>query len=98
MFILGNFFSAIGYVLRVFINFEITIIIISAILSWIPGVYSSRIYHVFKELAELVERPLRRYIPLIGYLDITPFIAILVLIFIDRFIAQSLIDLGWRLR
>ncbi len=98
MFILGNFFSAIGYVLRVAINFEIIIVIITAILSWIPGIYSFRLYHILRDIAEIVERPIRKIIPPLGYIDITPLIAILVLVFLDRFLAQSLIDLGWRLR
>lgn len=98
MFILGNFFSAIGYVLRIAINFEITVIIIAAILSWIPGMYSFKLYHVLRDIAEIVERPIRKLIPQLGYIDITPLIALLVLVFLDRFLAQSLIDLGWRLR
>ncbi|MGQ9856490.1 MAG: YggT family protein [Fervidobacterium sp.] len=98
MFILGNFFYAVGVVLRAAINFEVTVIIIAAILSWIPGVYQFRIYHALRAIADLVERQIRKFIPPIGYVDITPLIAILLLIFLDRFLAQSLIDLGWRLR
>lgn len=98
MFFLGNFFSAIGYVLRVAINFEIAVIIIGAILSWIPGMAYSRFYQALREMADIVERPIRRYVPPIGYVDITPLIALLLLVFLDRFLAQSLIELGWRLR
>jgi len=98
MFIIGNLFSALGVVLRVLINFETAVIIIAAILSWIPQAYSFRIYHVFRDLADIVERPIRKFIPPLGFIDITPLIALLVLLFIDRFLAQSLIDLGWRLR
>ncbi|MCX7653132.1 MAG: YggT family protein [Fervidobacterium sp.] len=98
MFVLGNFFSATGYVLRVAINFEIVVIIVASILSWIPGAYSFRFYQALREIADIVERPMRRLIPPFGYIDITPLIAILVLIFLDRFLAQSLIELGWRLR
>lgn len=98
MFILGNFFSAIGYVLRIAINFEMTVIIIAAILSWIPGMYSFRLYHILRDIAEIVERPIRKLVPPLVYIDITPLVAILLLVFLDRFLAQSLIDLGWRLR
>ncbi|MFN3328003.1 MAG: YggT family protein [Fervidobacterium sp.] len=98
MFILGNFFSAIGYVLQVFINFEMVVIIVAAILSWIPNAYSFKFYHALRQLADLIERPLRRIIPPIGIVDITPLIAVLLLIFLDRFLAQSLIELGLRLK
>lgn len=98
MFVLGNFFSAIGYVLRVAINFEIAVIVIAALLSWIPGLTYTRLYQSLRGLADVVERPLRRFIPPVGFIDITPLVALLLLIFIDRFIAESLIELGWRLR
>ncbi|MFN3691644.1 MAG: YggT family protein [Fervidobacterium sp.] len=98
MFILGNFFSAIGYVLQVFINFEMIVIIVAAIFSWIPNAYSFRFYHALRQMADWIERPLRRIIPPIGFVDITPLVAILLLIFLDRFLAQSLIELGWRLK
>ncbi|HQG02149.1 MAG TPA: YggT family protein, partial [Fervidobacterium sp.] len=55
-------------------------------------------YHFLRSLSDLIERPLRRFIPNIGYVDITPIIAILILVFIDQFLAQTLIDLGLRLR
>lgn len=93
-----KFFSAIGYVLRIAINFEMTVIIIAAILSWIPGMYSFRLYHILRDIAEIVERPIRKLVPPLVYIDITPLVAILLLVFLDRFLAQSLIDLGWRLR
>ena len=98
MFVLGNFFSAVGIVLRVFVDFETAVIIISAILSWIPGIRQFGFYNFLRNLADIVERPLRRFIPNIGYVDITPLIAILILIFVDRFLAQTLIDLGWTLK
>ncbi len=94
MFVLGNFFIALGYVLKTVIQFEIIVIIVSAILSWIPGVQYHRIYQALRDLADIVERPLRRIVPPIGMVDLTPFIAILLLIFIDGFLVQSIIDLG----
>lgn len=98
MFILGNFFYAVGYVLRILINFETTVIIIAAVLSWIPQLQYTRLYRALRDLADIVERPIRRFVPPIGYVDLTPLIAILLLVFLDRFLVQSLIDLGWRLK
>ncbi|ODN31000.1 YggT family protein [Fervidobacterium thailandense] len=98
MFILGNFFYAVGYVLRILINFETTVIIIAAVLSWIPQLQYTRLYRALMDLADIVERPIRRFVPPIGYIDLTPLIAILLLVFLDKFLVQSLIDLGWRLK
>ncbi|QTA37466.1 YggT family protein [Thermosipho ferrireducens] len=98
MFILGNFVIGIGVALRVFLNIEIVFIIISALLSWIPEAHYHRVYHFFQGVADIVENPIRRIIPRIGPIDITPILAIILIIFLDRFIAQSLIELGYLLK
>jgi len=98
MFILGNFLKAIAIVLRIFIYYEILSIGIYAIMSWFPSPYYSSIRSFFYASSEIILRPLRRFIPPIGMIDITPMIAILVLVFIDNFIVQSLFDLAVRLR
>ncbi|MCD6450616.1 MAG: YggT family protein [Thermotogaceae bacterium] len=98
MFILGNFFKAIAIVLRVFIYYEIFSIAIYALMSWFPSPYYSPIRSFFYASSEIVLRPLRKFIPPIGMIDITPMIAILLLVFIDNFVVQSLFDLAVRLR
>jgi len=98
VFILGNFFYAVGYVLRILINLETTVIVIAAILSWIPQLQFTKLYRALRDLADIVERPIRRLVPPLGYIDITPLLAILLLVFLDKFLVQSLIDLGLKLR
>jgi len=61
MFVLGNLFSAIGIVLRVFIDIETAVIIISAILSWIPGIQQF-VFTIFSEDCQ---------ISLKGHLDVS---------------------------
>lgn len=98
MFVVSNLLFAIAKVLRVLINVEIVFIIISAILSWIPTLRYNPIAMFFHGMADIVLKPLRRIIPPIGMVDITPFIAILILIFLDSFVVQTLLDLALRLR
>ena len=98
MFVVSNLLLAIAKILRILIDVEIVFIIISAILSWIPTLRYNPISLFFHGMAEIVLRPLRRIIPPIGMIDITPFIAILILIFLDTFLVQTLIDIAIRLR
>jgi YggT family protein len=49
-------------------------------------------------LAGLMLNPLRKVFKPIGNVDYTPFIAILILVFIQSFVVQTLIDIGSRLR
>lgn len=96
MFILANFLIGFGYALRILFNIEVIIIVISAVLSWIPE--ARILYYYFQSLADLVEKPIRKFIPRIGPVDISPIIAIILLVFLDRFLAQTFIDLGYLLK
>ena len=98
MFVVGNLLRAIAVVIRIFIYTEMAAIIISALLSWVSPFVYNPVKYFFSSLADIVERPLRRIIPPIGPVDITPFIAILILIFLDSFLVQTLFDLAVRLR
>jgi len=98
MFVVGNLLNAIATVLRIFIYTEIIAIIVSALLSWISPLVYNPIRYFFSSLADIVEKPLRKFIPPLGSVDLTPFIAILLLIFIDSFLVQTLFDLAVRLR
>ena len=102
MFILGNFLYGLGVVFNLFMDFEITVIIVGAILSWIrPMLYSykfDRIFFGIEALSSIVLKPLRRFIPPIGVIDITPMIGLFVLIFLKYFIGNSLIYMGLMLR
>lgn len=98
MFVLSNFLLAIAKVLQVFIYFEFICVILSALLSWITPYH----YYPFRQFVDgvsaIILRPLRKVIPPIGPIDITPMIAILILTFLDIFAVRTLIDLAVMIR
>lgn len=96
VFIFGNFLIGLGIAIRILINIEIMFIVISAILSWFP--ISQNIYYYFQALADIVEKPIRRFLPRIGPIDISPLISIVLLVFLDRFLIQSIIELGYLMK
>ncbi|HOB15920.1 MAG TPA: YggT family protein [Defluviitoga sp.] len=97
MFILGNLFVAIGYVLRIVVIFFEFCIIMSALLSFFMPYYN-KFRGFVDSVANVILNPIRRFIPIvIGPLDFSPMIGFLILIFLDRFLIQSLLDLGLRL-
>ena len=98
MFIAGNFLIAVGEVLRWGINIYIWLIIIRAFLSWVnPDPYNPIVIFLVRS-TDPVLYPLRRRIPPFGGIDFTPLIAIFILVFINKFVSVSLIELGWRLK
>ncbi len=102
MFILGNFLYGLGRAFNLFIDFEMTMIVIGALLSWIrPLVYNykfDRIFFAIEAVSSIVLKPLRKIIPPIGMVDITPMIGFIVLLFLKYSIGNSLIQAGLMLR
>ena len=95
MFILGNFLIAIGRVLHIVIYFFYFVIIIAAVLSWLrPNPYHPVINIIYR-LSDIIVNPIRRFVPPLGFVDISPFITLLILYFIDLFIVRSIIQLGY---
>lgn len=89
-------------VLSVIIELYIYALIASAILSWLTtfNVINTRnrfVYVVMDTLYRLTEpalRPIRRVLPNLGGLDISPIILILLLYFVQNVMAQLVIAVG----
>jgi len=83
------------------INLYIYVIIGAAIFSWLIAfnvvntqnrfVYT--LYDVLNRLTEPALRPIRRFMPNMGGLDLSPIILLLALMFLQTFIAQDLAPL-----
>jgi YggT family protein len=98
MFVISNLLYAIAIVLQLFIYVEIFAVILSALLSWITPFRYSTFRQFIDAVANIVLRPFRKLIPPIGPVDITPMIAIFVLVFLENFVVRTLFDLAVRLR
>jgi YggT family protein len=99
MFLIANLLLAIAHILDIALTVYMWIIIISAIISWVnPDPYNP-IVRFLKAVTEPVYRPIRR---IIGYrfgpIDISPMIVILAIIFIQKFLISSLIDVAYKLK
>ncbi|AKI96772.1 YggT family protein [Kosmotoga pacifica] len=100
MFVLSNFIYSLAVIARIVVELEMFSVILSTVFSWIaPGVYSSvRIF--FQVLSDFIMKPIKRILPglVVGGVDLSPVIAILLLVFIDQFLIATLFDLAHRLR
>ncbi|MDI3382995.1 YggT family protein [Xenophilus aerolatus] len=54
------------------------LLVVYAVLSWVPGV-SSMLRDLVERLAEPLVRPLRKVVPLVGGVDLSPLVAIVLL-------------------
>lgn len=98
MFIIGNLFHAIGYVLDILLTIYMWIIIISALISWVnPDPYNPIVRFLYA-VTDPVLRPIRNRIGIAMGIDVSPMIVILIILFIKYFLVESLFDIAVRMR
>ena len=99
MIVISNLFAAIAEVLRWVLNIFMWIIIARAILSWVsPDPYNPIVRFIHK-VTEPVLYQIRRKIPVsFGGIDFSPIIVLLGVIFLQRFVVQTLYELAISLR
>ena len=99
MFVFANLILALGRMLDILLSLYMWIIIISALISWVnPDPYNP-IVRFLHAVTEPVLRPIRRVIGLrTGFIDISPMIVILAILFAKYFLIQSLIEIAYKLK
>jgi YggT family protein len=91
MYVLGNLIYALAKVLDIAITVYIWIVIIRALLSWVnPDPYNP-IVRFLAAATDPVLSPIRRRLPYLGGLDLSPVIVILILYFLRLFLVPTLI-------
>jgi YggT family protein len=98
MFVVGNFIGALAQVLDIALNALMLIILINALLSWVRPDPNNPIVMLLERVSDFVCDPIRRLFPTsAGGMDFAPFIAMLLIIFLQRFAIGSMRDLALRL-
>jgi len=98
MFVIANLIQAIAVILRIVIyTFEFSIII-SSILSFLMP-YPNKFKYALDSISNIILYPIRKYIPVVfAGLDFSPMLGLIVLVFLDNFLVNSLLELAFRLR
>lgn len=65
-------------------------IVIRALLSWFPLDRGNPLIQILDQITEPVLSPLRRIIPNIGMIDISPFVAIILLQVLESVVSRTL--------
>ena len=99
MFVVSNFLGAIARILDIGLSLYMYIIIARALISWVnPDPYNP-IVRFLNSVTEPVLFRIRRRLPLFfGGMDFSPIVAILVIIFIQSFVVQSLVEMAAGIR
>lgn len=99
MFIISNFLTAIAKVLNMVLSIYMFLIIVRAIASWFTMDPYNPIYQFLIRITEPVLGRIRRILPMTaGMVDLSPIVAILIIIFLQSFLVQSLFGLAATIR
>jgi YggT family protein len=92
----GAVFRVIGFIISGLISIYILFIVIRIIFSWGMLSYTNRVMRFLVNVTEPLLGPLRRMIPPIGWLDISPLVAILILWLFQQAVAGTLLSSPFR--
>ncbi|RMH60130.1 MAG: YggT family protein [Zetaproteobacteria bacterium] len=97
MFVLGYLLQAIAELLHIVLMSAMIVVIARAVLSWVSPDPYNPIVRTIMQLSEPLLYPVRRRLPLLGGIDFSPMLVLLVIIFLDDFLVASLQMMGLRL-
>lgn len=99
MFVLANFLDALAQVLYFLLEAYMWIVVARAVISWVnPDPYNPIVRFLYSATEPVLYR-LRRALPLYaGGIDFSPILVFVVIIFLQRFLVQTLYDMARSLR
>jgi YggT family protein len=99
MFILANLVEALAAVVNMLLTLYMWIVIARAVISWVNPDPHNPIVRFLYSVTEPVLYRLRRALPLYaGGIDFSPILVFVAILFLQRFLVQSLYDLARSLR
>lgn len=99
MFILANFLDALAQVFYYLLEIYMWIVLARAVISWVnPDPYNPIVRFLYSATEPVLYR-LRRALPLYaGGIDFSPVLVFVAIIFLQRFLVQTLYDMARSLR
>ncbi len=98
MFVFSNLLQAVAQILDMVLGFYIWVIIIRSLLTWVnPDPYNPVVRFLYKATEPVLYR-IRRYVPNLGGMDISPVIAILGIFFIRKFFITTMLEVAFKLK
>ncbi|HHB75598.1 MAG TPA: YggT family protein [Desulfobulbus sp.] len=98
MFMLSNFLLAIAKLLNFVLSAYIWIVIGRAVISWVSADPYNPIVRFLVQATEPLLARIRRVLPIMGGLDLSPMVLILAVIFLQSFLVPTLQQLALSLR
>lgn len=98
MFVVANFLIAVAKVADILLTIYMYVIIGRAIISWVnPDPYNPIVRFLYRATEPLLYR-VRRVLPDMGGLDLSPLVILLGIYFLQKFAISSIYEFGYRLK
>lgn len=94
MFVVSNFFTALGTIVYYALELYMYVVIARALISWVNPDPWNPIVQFLEKVTEPALAPLRRMIGWRLGIDVSPIILILIIIFLQKFIVPSLFQMA----
>jgi YggT family protein len=97
MFVFTNFLNAVAYVIEILLNIYMWIVIARALISWVnPDPYNPIVNFLYRATEPVLSR-VRRIIPDLGGIDLSPLIVLLIIYFLKEFLVKSVYMISYRM-
>ncbi|MYA28739.1 MAG: YggT family protein [Nitrospira sp. SB0666_bin_27] len=97
MFVAGNILQGLAYVLDTVLFLYMWLIIIRALISWVNPDPWNPIVQFLSRATDPVLLVIRRRVGILGGIDVSPILAILLIMFLQYAVVQTIRDIGLRL-
>jgi len=94
MFMLGNFILALAKPISFVLDAYILIVIGRAVISWVNADPYNPIVRFLVQVTDPLLLRIRRYVPPMGGMDLSPMILILAIVFLQSFLVPTLMQIG----
>jgi len=90
MYVFGYFLQALATVLDVVLTLAMIIVIARAVLSWVSPDPYNPIVRIINQCSEPMLFQVRKRVPYIGGIDLSPLIVLLIIMFLNNFLVATL--------
>lgn len=98
MFVAGNILQGLAYVLDTVLFLYMWLIIIRVLISWVNPDPWNPIVQFLSRATDPVLFVIRRRVGVLGGIDVSPILAILLIMFLQYAVVQTIRDIGFRLQ
>ena len=98
MFVLGNLIGTLAQVVNSVLTIYFWMILIRVLLTWVSPDPYNPIVQFLSRVTDPYLSFFRRFIPTVGMIDFSPWVAIIVLRALQSFLVSTLFDLSLRMR